>query len=575
MHIDTIPNRKSTPTVLVRRSYREGGKVKKQTLSNITRMPPEYIEVWRGMMRGELRALPKDGGFSVERTLPHGHVAAVVGMVRKLGVDRMLDRTATGKRALVVGMLAARLLNPCSKLATARGLGGDTVSNSLGETLGITNAKVAKLYEALDWLVGRQRTVERQLARKHLREGSLVLYDLTSAHFEGQSCPFARYGHPRCGKRGKPRLEFGLLCNEDGCPVAVEVFDGNVADPSTLCRQIEKLRKRFSLSRVVLVGDRGMLTNARIRQEIEPAGYDWISALRNGAVAKLAKHGTIQPSLFDETDLAEVRDEKRHPGERLMVCKNPLLAEERKRKREELLARTEEGLEKIAEQTRRERRPLRGEADIRVRLDRVLKRHKVGKHFQTEVRDDGLHYRRDEERIAAEAALDGIYVVRTSVEPERLDTEKTVAAYKSLSRVERAFRCIKGGLQVRPIGHRLADRVRAHVFLCMLAYYVEWHMRERLAPKLFVDDDRKGAEEQRRSVVAPAQPSPSAKRKARTRHRPNGKAVHSFESLLENLATICKNRIRVEGIDAPPVEIITNATDCQREVFDLLDVRLK
>ena len=470
-------------------------------------------------------------------------------------------------------MVVARVLEPGSKLATARSLAADTARDSLADMLGLEDCGEDDLHAAMDWLLERRDAIERRLAKRHLKDGALVLHDLTSVWLEGRHCPLAKRGYSRDGKKGKLQIEFGLLCDAGGCPVAAEVFDGNTADPATVGAQVDKLRRRFGLSKVVLVGDRGMLTEARIREDVRPAGLDWISALRGPAVRSLVESGAVRMSLFDETDLVEVRGDA-HPGERLMVCRNPLLAEERARKREELLRATEALLDPIAAAARRDKRPLKGADKIGLRVGKVVGKHKMAKHFELDIEDDAFGYRRKPESIAAEAALDGLYVVRTSLPAGELDAEGAVRAYKRLSAVERAFRSLKTvDLKVRPVFHRTAERVRAHVFLRMLAYYVEWHMRQRLKPLLFDDHDPAAAAAARASIVAPARVSDAATEKARGKRTADGLPVHSFRTLLGDLATVAKNRVVPRLSGAEPFDILTRPTALQREAFKLLGVR--
>jgi transposase len=572
MYIARIPNRGSPPAILLRESYREGRAVKTRTLANLSKWPPDQIEALQRVLRGEALVAP-DEAFEIVRTRPHGHVAAVLGTLRKLGVDKLLSGKRTRQRDLTVGMIVSRILDPRSKLATARGMGRETLFSSLGEVLEVGEVEVDELYEAMDWLLVRQGRMEAALAKRHLSDGTLVLYDVSSTYFEGRSCPLAKLGYSRDGKRGKLQIVFGLLCSVEGCPVAVEVFAGNTGDPSTLASQVKKIRERFDLKRVVLVGDRGMITEARIREDLRPVeGLSWITALRAPAIRKLVKEGSLQLSLFDERDLAEIRSAE-YPGERLIVCRNPLLAAERRRKREELLEGTEKELEKIVKATTRSKGPLKGKEKIGVRVGRVLDRFKMGKHFRWEITEAGFSYERDVASIAAEAALDGIYVVRTDVPSETLATEETVRAYKSLSRAERAFRSYKSvDLKVRPIHHRLEKRVRAHVLLCMLAYYVEWHMRQALAPILFDDHDRAAGEARRESIVSPAQRSPSAEAKAHTQHTEEGRPVHSFQSLLQDLSTLANNRIQPKIAGSEAFDQYTIPTPMQQMAFDLLGV---
>ena len=575
MYIESVPNRSSPPAVLLRESYRDHGKVKKRTLANLSKWPPALVEGLKVLLKGGTAVTRLDTAFDIVRSTPHGHVAAVLGAVRKLRLERIIAGAPCPERARVLALIAARILEPGSKLATARGLDEATARHSLAEELGLEHTDEDDLYAAMDWLVERQDAIERRLAKRHLTDGALVLYDLTSVYLEGRCCPLAKRGYSRDGKRGKLQIEFGLLCNQHGCPVAVEVFEGNTADPATVAVQLDKLRRRFGLNRVVLVGDRGMLTEARIREEVQPAGLDWISALRAPAIRALVESAAVQLSLFDHTDLVEVHTHA-YPGERLMVCRNPLLAAERARKREELLYATEALLDPIVAATGREKRRLRGKEKIGVRVGKVVGKYKMAKHFELDITEDSFAYRRDHQSIAAEAALDGLYIVRTSVPASELDAQQTVRAYKSLSTVERAFRSFKTvDLKVRPVYHHAPDRVRAHVFLCLLAYYVEWHMRAWLKALLFDDDDPPGAEAARASVVAPAEVSPSAKDKAQRKRTPDGWPVQSFRSLLGDLATIAKNRIVARLPDAEPFEVLTRPTALQHEVFKRLGVRLE
>ena len=573
MYVDVIPNRKSPPAVLLRESYREGSKVKKRTVANISHLPVEQIEGIRQVLKGARVGGPAlEEAFDIERSRPHGHVAAVLGMLRKLKLERLIASTASRQRDLAVTMVVARLIDPRSKLATSRGLGEETLFSTLGELLGVQDADEDELYEAMDWLGARQSRIEDKLARKHLSEGTLVLYDLTSTYFEGRTCPLAQLGHSRDGKKGKLQIVFGLLCSPEGVPVAVEVFEGKTGDPTTVAPQVKKLRERFGLKRVVMVGDRGMLTSARIREDLKPAELDWITCLRAPSVLKLMKEGDLQLSFFDERDLAEIESSE-FPGERLIACRNPALAAERTRKRRELLEATERKLDEIVAATRRKRRPLRGRDKIGLRVGKELDRFKVGKHFELKITNTRLSYQRDEERIAREQALDGIYVIRTSVPKDKLDADHTVGAYKSLSRVERAFRSAKTvDLKVRPIHHRLEDRVRAHVFLCMLAYYVEWHLRRAWAPILFDDDDRKAAAALRLSPVAPAQRSPRAQQKALSKRTEDGAPVHSFQTLLQDLSTLTRNRIQPRTASSQPFDVDARPTPVQQRAFDLIGV---
>ena len=574
MYIESVPNRSSPPAVLLRESYRDGGRVKKRTLANLSKLPTTAIEALRGILRGEQLVHPDDA-FTCVRSRPHGHVAAVLGTLKRLGLHSLLARGTSRVRDLVVALIVARVIDAQSKLATARALTPESAVSTLGDLLNLGQVDPLELYAAMDWLVERQAAIEQRLAKRHLPEHTLVLYDLTSSYVEGTHCELARRGHSRDRKKGTLQIVFGLLCTAKGCPVAVEVFEGSTSDPLTVARQVDKLRSRFGLQRVVLVGDRGMLTAARIREDLASVdGLRWITTLRAPTIRKLVAAGTVTPSLFDERDLAEVTSNE-FPGERLIVCRNPLLAAERHRKRNELLAATEKELEPIVAATRRPNDPLRGAADIGVRVGKVINRYKVAKHFVTAITDESFAFHRDEAGIADEQQLDGIYIVRSNVEPEQFDAAQTVRAYKDLSKVERAFRSLKSvDLKVRPIYHRRADRVRAHVLLCMLAYYVEWHMRQALAPLLFDDHDPAAAERQRSSVVRKAKRSPAARAKAARKRTAEDLPVHSFRTLLTDLGTLTANTMRVADSDATFM-LLTEPTPVQQRCFELLGVTPK
>jgi transposase len=576
MYIENIPNRNSPPAVLLRESYREFGKVKKRTLANLSKLPEAVIKQIRILLRGGQVIEDVPERFEVVRSLPHGHVAAVLASIFKLGLDRIIDSENSRQLALVLAMIVSRIITPGSKLATARGIDPATANTTLGEQLNIQDADEDELYDAMDWLVDKQQGIEEALAKRHLQNGTLVLYDVTSTYFEGRCCPLARLGHSRDGKKDKLQIVIGLLCAADGCPVAVEVFEGNTADPKTVKSQLIKVRQRFGIQRLVLVGDRGMITDARIREDLMPTeGVDWITALRAPQIAALVESGHLQLSLFDIRDMAEISHPD-YPGERLVVCRNPYLAYQRTRKREELLKATEKHLDKIVKATLRERRPLKGADKIGIRVGKVLGKFKMAKHFHIHIDPDRFSYQRNEDSIAQEAALDGIYVIRTSVGQEIMDAEQTVKAYKSLSSVERAFRSIKSvDLKVRPIYHRLARRVKAHVFLCMLAYYVEWHMRQLLSPILFDDHDKATAQMQRESIVAPAKRSLAAEAKACRKACEDGTPVHSFHTLLSDLATIVKNTIEMKNEPRNDrFNKITQPTAVQQNALDLLGVKL-
>jgi hypothetical protein len=572
MYIEAVPNRHSPPAILLRESYRENGKVRKRTLCNLSDWPAAHIEGLRGVLKGGTVVPAERDAFTVIRSLPHGHVAAALGTARKIGLDRILGPDGNRCRDLVLALLLARIVDPASKLATARGLSPATAASSLGEMLGLGEVDEDDLYTALDWLLERQPAIERVLAKRHLSSGTLVLYDVSSSYMEGHCCPLAKRGYSRDGRRGTLQIVYGLLCAPDGCPIAIEVFEGNTADPMTLAAQVDKLKRRFQLEHVVLVGDRGMITQARITEEITAAGLDWITALRAPAIKALLANGALQLSLFDQRDMASITAPE-FPGERLVVCRNPDLAAQRCRKRAELLAATEGDLTRIQAAVTRRRDPLRGTAEIALAVGAVINRHKMAKHFALDISDTSFSFARKDTEIAAEAATDGIYVVRTSLSAASFDDATTVRSYKSLALVERAFRCIKTvDLQVRPVYHWLADRVRAHVFLCMLAYHLEWHMRQRLAPMLFDDTDKNAAEALRTSVVAQAHRSPAAVTKQTTGLTPDGLPVHSFRSLLADLATLARNTVTTDITPNYPFTVLTRPTAIQHKAFALLAV---
>jgi Transposase DDE domain len=571
MYVESVPNRSSPPAILLRESHREGRKIRKRTLANLSSWPAAQVDSLRRVLRGELLAPPAQQ-LQITRSRPHGHVTAVLGAIRRIGLDKHIDSSASPERNLVLALITTRILEPCSKLATARGLQQRTASSSLAETLALASLSEDDLYAAMDWLLERQQRIEKRLAAQHLEEGMVVLYDISSAYFEGRHCPLAKLGHSRDERPGNLQIVFGLLTNAQGCPVAVEVFEGNTADPKTVAVQVKKLRERFRLRQLILVGDRGMLTSARIREDLKRAeGLEWITALRAPQIQRLAAAGVLQLSLFDEKDLAEITHPD-YPGERLIACRNPLLAVERARKREELLAATEQALKQVQAATQRAKRALRGQAAIGLRVGRVLGRYKMAKHFAISIEENRFSYQRRQDEIRAEAALDGIYVIRTSVPAEKISSQQAVHYYKDLSVVERAFRSFKSvDLKVRPIYHHSADRVRAHVLLCMLAYYVEWHMRQALAPLLFDDHQPSAAQAARSSIVAPAQRSSAALAKAHNKQTEDGFPVHSFRTLLSDLRTIARNSVQFGD---HRMEITTTPTALQQRVFQLLKIPL-
>src|SRR6201998_2907729 len=577
MFIETVPNRTSPPAILLRESYRDGaGKAQKRTLANLSKLPASLIAGLKGLLKGGV-AIPtapgaaSEEGLRIERSLPHGHVAAGLGMLRKIKLDRLLLSTAKDERSrrccdLGIGLIVDRLLASRSKLGFVRAVNSQTTSSSLGEVLSLGAVAEREVYAALDWLLEQQPRVESALPRRPLKNGPLVLYDVSSSYLEGRKCPLAQHGYSRDHRPDRLQIVYGLLCTREGLPVAVEVFDGDTADPTTLAAQIKKLRQRFALERVVLVGDRGMLTSARIREEVEPAGLDWISCLRSDAIQELASDdGALQLSLFDERDLAEIAAPEQFPGERLIVCRNPLLAQERARKREALLTATERDLARIAARVRAKRNPLRGAAEIGRAVGAVGGKHKVAKHFEIEIGEAQLIYRRKSDGIAREARLDGGYVVRTSVPAAALDADETVQAYKDLARVERAFRCLKTvDLDIRPIRHWTAERMRA--------YHVEWHLRRALAPLLFHDTDIAAARAERSSPVAKTEPSQTAKTKKAVKRNPAGQPVMDFADLLAPLGTLARHTVTTSLQKGHSLTLHTSPTAIQETAFQLLEI---
>ena len=567
MYIETVPNRGSPPAILLREARREGKKIVKRTLANLSHWPGEQVEAFRLLLRGE-RLVPAGELFRVERTLPHGHVEAILGMIEKLGLDTVIASKRCRERDLILAMIVERLIHPRSKLANTRQWNETTLS----EELSVANVDVDELYDALDWLLARQSRIERKLASRHLEEGGLVLYDVSSSYYEGHACPLARRGHDRDGRKGLPIIVYGVMTDRRGCPVTVQVYPGNTGDPTTVADQVDKLRKKFGLSNVVLVADRGMLTQARIDQLKDYPGLGWISALRSGSIRKLMEQGYLQRSLFDRQNLAEIRSPE-FPGERLMACYNPLLADQRRRKREELLAATEIKLQAIAAEVAKRKRKLLSKDRIGVKLGRVIDRYKMAKHFEWTIEEGRFRWHRREESIRAEAELDGIYVIRTSEPESRLSAEDTVRNYKSLAQVERVFRCMKGtDLRVRPIYHHTEEHVRAHIFLCLLAYYVEWHLRAAWSPVLFQDEELPQAR-QTRDAVAPAQASAKAKAKKAERHTADGLPAQSFDSLLMHLASRTRNLCRLSSQPSGAgLTQITEATPLQTRAMELLEL---
>ena len=574
MYVEKIPNRNSPPCALIRESFREDGKVHKRTLANISHLPDETVEQIRKLLKGGSVVESFQDSFKIIRSLPYANVKAVLSVLKQTGLNKMISSSPQSKNhKLIIAMIVSRIINPGSKLATVRSLNQETCSSVLSDLLNLPDVNENDLYYAMDWLLKRQVKIELSLADKHLEDGSLVLYDVSSSYFEGSCCPLAKRGHDKDHKKSKLIIVYGLLCNKEGCPVAIEVFQGNTGDPTTVKAQIEKLTNRFGLERIIIVGDRGMLTSARIKEDLKTVdGIDWISALKAPQIRKIMTDNQIEKSLFDKQDIAEITHPD-YPGERLMVCYNPLLEAKREKTRQSLLEATEKELQRIVKATLRKRKPLRTVKEIGIAVGKIINKYKVGKHFEIDIKESFLAFQRKQKSIDAEAKLDGIYIIRTSVPQEHLSAAETVKSYKQLSVVEQAFRSLKTvDLKVRPIYHYLEGRVRAHVFLCMLAYYVEWHMRQQLAPMLFDDDDKQISEQLRSSPVKDAQPSPQAKYKATTKKcQADDLAVHSFQTLLADLATVTRNTVELAGRQ---FNKITTPTPTQQKALNLLKVRL-
>jgi transposase len=574
MYIEKVPNRNSPPAVLLRESYREGNQVKKRTLANLSKLPEEIIENMKLALKGAKlsinEAIPDN--FEVVRSLPHGHVCLILETIKKLKLDSIISSKSSRNRNLIMAMITARIINPASKLATARGFNYQTCSNSLGQLLNLEKADEDELYLALDWLLENQDKIENQLAEIHLEEGTLVLYDVSSTYLEGTACELAKYGYNRDKKKGKTQIIFGLLCDVKGCPIAVEVFEGNTKDSSTIANQIEKVRTRFGIKNVVWVTDRGILTNSKINELVKSVdGLDYITGLTKPQIRHLAEVKAIQLGLFDEVNLVEFASED-YPNERLIACRNPLIADKNNRQREDLLSAVENELNQIVLATKREKRALKGKEKIALRVGKSINKYKVNKYYNLEIEENSFNYSKKEELIAQEKALDGVYVMRTSVKENVMSAEETVIAYKNLSQVEEAFRCYKSiDLKVRPIYHYKGDRVKAHIFLCMLAYYVEWHLKQALAPLLFEEEET----ENKYQEIVRATRSESAQSKDRKKRNEESFPVHSFRTLLEDLGTICLNKVECNFEKGKyGFETITRPTILQQKALDLVGVSL-
>lgn len=564
MYIETVPNRNSRPAILLREGWREGKKVYKRTLANLTDWPAQKVAALRRVLKDETLVSP-DEAFSIERSLPHGHVELILEAIERIGLDKVVSAKRTRERDLVLAMIIERLLHPCSKLATTR----LWHSTTLAEQLAVGDADEDELYAAMDWLLTHQSRIEKKLSKRHLSEGCQVLYDVSSSYYEGHTCPLARLGHSRDKKRGKPIVVYGVLTDAQGRPLAVEVYPGNTGDPTTVPDQVNTLKQRFGLDRVILVGDRGMLTQTQIDELKRHPGVGWISALRSEKVRKLFDQKYLQLSLFDQQNLAEIHSPD-FPGERLMACYNPLLAEERKRKRRELLDATEQALKKISNEVKRRTKTPLNAAEIGTKVGKIINRFKMGKHFKLSINDGQFGYARRADAIEREAELDGVYVIRTSEYKASLSAEEAVRSYKNLAQVERVFRTFKGlDIRIRPIHHRTEERVRAHIFICLLAYYVEWHLRQVLAPLLF-DDETLATDRKLRDPVLPAEPSMAAKYKKTARVSENAMPIHSFKTLMAEMGTRCRHRCRVKSDpECPPIFQNTDPTPLQARAMEL------
>jgi transposase len=568
MYIESVPNRNSNPAILLRESYREGNKVRKRTLANLTKWPKHIVDSLRILIKNKDAIVADKSNFVVEQSLPHGHVEAVLGTIRKLKLDKIISPTPCRELDLVLAMIAERLIHPCSKLATTRLWHTTTLATELS----VGDAEVDELYDAMDWLLQRQARIEKQLAANHIAENSLVLYDISSSYYEGRSCPLVQFGHNRDNKKGLPIIVYGLLTDGDGRPISIDVYAGNTADPATVANQLEKVRNRFKLSQIILVGDRGLLPQTQIDRLKDYPGIGWISALKSSAIKKLVEQQQLQLSLFDQKNIAEIESPD-YPDERLIACYNPFLAGERKHKRFVLLEATEKELNNILKQIERRTKTPLTESEIGIKVGKILNKYKMAKHFQIIIKDNYLKWERNEQNINNEQMLDGIYVLRTSESSQKISAEDTVRSYKNLSLVERAFRCLKGiDVLIRPIRHHTEDHVRAHIFICMLAYYIEWHMRKALAPILFHDEELE-LNKKISNPVTPAQTSPSAKIKKITKKTSEQLVVHSFETIMQELGTRCRNRCRFKFVEeCPSFYAYTEFNPVQKKALQLLDL---
>ena len=567
MYIDKVPNRKSPPCILLRESYREDGKVKKRTIANITSWPKEKIASMEKILKGNGRVVENiEKEMTIKRSLPHGHISVILKTIKKLKLDKIISRITNEKLLIVLAMIIMRIISPSSKLSTSRNLMEETSISTLGSELGLENINEDKLYASMDWLLDKQSDIEKKLSEKHLANNTLIMYDLSSSYFEGNGCPIAKYGYSRDHRKDKLQIEYGLMCNKEGCPISIEVFEGNISDSKTLSSQVEKIQKKFKLKNIVLVGDRGMITTKKIEEELaDIEDLEWISALKTSEIRKVLSNFPIQLTFLDKK-IAEV-SHKDFPGERLLFCKNPLVEEKRKKARAALIEATEKELEKIVVATKREKRTLKGKEKIAFRVGKNINKKKVSKYFKTEITDSSFHYERDNERIEKDERLDGIYIIRTSVNKKSMNDNEVVSSYKNLSLVENAFRSLKTvDLKIRPIYHYNEKRAKSHVLICMLAYYVEWHLRQSLKPILFDDHEKI----KKQSPVDPYEPSESAKRKAKTKRSDDNLPIHSFQTLMKDLSTIVKSEI---NFDNNTFFKTTIPTKLQQKALDLLNIK--
>lgn len=578
MYIERVPNRNSPPAVLLRESWREGGKTKKRTVANLTGLPEEAVEAIRAALKGEVvpaaMAIARpEKDIEIIESRQHGQVLAVVETIKKSGLLATIDRRPSRERDIVVAMIADRLLHGDSKLATARHCQSETAATTLGQMLHLEDLDEHECYLAMDWLLERQESIQKKLAKKHLADGEPVLFDLSSSYFEGHTCPLAKHGYSRDKRSDLPQVNYGMYCNADGVPVGVEVLAGNENDHLAFPKAVRRVRDDFGCENIIFIGDRGMISGKAIDEYLRnEEGVHWITALNSTSIAKLRRQGEIQLSLFDERNLATITHPD-YPGEQLILCRNPLLAEERSRKREALLASTEKLLSKVKAKVDRKRKPLRGMTEIGIEVGKVVNLKKVAKHFRLDIGDDHFEYTRDQVKIDAEAELDGLYIIRSDIKPDKMPSEQVVAHYKNLALVERAFRSLKSiDIHVRPIHHRLEERVRSHIFICMLAYYIEHHMRRCLAPLLFADEEKQPAVE-RDSIVLPATRSASARRKDALRRNENGFALSSFRDILRSLSSLTRSTIALPNHPhGHHFQTVSRPTPYHQEILRHLDL---